>query len=108
MTEERGLMLSGLHVLVVDDDRDSRDLLAEYLALFGARVTTAATADEAVAELQRARVDVIVTDISLSGGNGYGLIVRVRATPAIAKIPVVALTGYRLEAGVARAAGFNA
>jgi PAS domain S-box-containing protein len=101
--------LSGLHVLVVDDDADARDLVHAALAQAGARVTTAASAAAALSTLDAMDVDVLVSDIGMPGGDGYELIAAVRARDHGARLPAVALTAYARRADRERAlrAGFN-
>jgi CheY-like chemotaxis protein len=103
--------LAGLRVLVVDDERDARELVHAVLARCGAEVTTAASAAEAFASLQNAPHDVLLSDISMPGEDGYQLIRRVRALAdeARAGIPAAALTAYaRLEdRDAALAAGYH-
>jgi CheY-like chemotaxis protein len=87
--------ISGLRVLVVDDDRDARHLLKQLLEDCSASVTTAASAGEAAAHLQRTRFDVLVSDIGMPGEDGHALIRRVRALgPGRGDIPAIALTAY--------------
>ncbi len=99
-------LLTGLHVLVVDDEFDTRELLAEVLSQQGARVTLAASAREA-AEAVAARPDVLISDIGMPGGDGYELIRRLRA--ADDRTPAVAVTAYARgeDARKALAAGFQ-
>ncbi|HEX8352993.1 MAG TPA: ATP-binding protein [Pyrinomonadaceae bacterium] len=104
-------LLEGLHVLVVEDDRDSRELIAAVLGRSGARVTEAASAAEAFAAVTRLRPDVLVADIGMPGEDGYSLIARVRALGAAAGggLPAAALTAYARSDDRARAlaAGFQ-
>jgi len=88
--------LSGLAVLVVDDDDESRAIVAEYLANQQAMVLTASSASQAYAMLERERVDVLLADIAMPIEDGYSLIRRVRAsaTAATASIPAAALTSF--------------
>ena len=88
--------LSGLAVLVVDDDDESRAIVAEYLANQQAMVLTASSASQAFAMLERERVDVLLADIAMPIEDGYSLIRRVRAsaTAATASIPAAALTSF--------------
>lgn len=103
--------LAGVRVLVVDDERDARELVHAVLARCGAEVTTAASAAEAFASLQQASHDVLLSDISMPGEDGYQLIRRVRAMhdEPRARIPAAALTAYaRLEdRDAALAAGYQ-
>ncbi len=88
--------ISGVKVLVVDDDADARDLVRRLLEAGGAKVSIAASAAEAVEVLQRERPDVLVSDIGMPGEDGYSLMKRVRALTADAggKTPAIALTAY--------------
>ncbi len=87
------ISLSGVSVLVVDDEPDARKLYARVLEERGASVTTAASAAEALALIEAAPPDVLVSDISMPGEDGYSLIRKVRAMPKpVAAIPAVALT----------------
>ncbi|HYE18096.1 MAG TPA: ATP-binding protein [Tepidisphaeraceae bacterium] len=103
--------LDGLHLLVVDDEADARDLVRRLLEGRGARVTTAASAVEALARLRADRPDVLVSDIGMPDEDGYALIARVRALgPAEGgDTPAVALTAYARAEDRARAlrAGFG-
>ena len=91
---EVGDRLAGVRVLVVDDDADARDLLHLAFGHAGARVTTAASAAEALAALADAEFDALVSDIAMPGKDGYDLITEVRAREHGADIPAVALTAY--------------
>ena len=101
--------LNGVAVLVVEDEVETRDLVATVLTACGARVTTAASAVEALQEVERARPDVVVSDIGMPNGDGYELIRRLRsldpaaggATPAAALTAAAATTDRRraIEAG---------
>ena len=70
--------LSGLRVLVVDDDQDTRESLHQVLAAHRADVRIAATVREAIAELDAARPHVLVSDIAMPGEDGYDFIDFVR------------------------------
>ena len=92
----RGGLLSGLRVLLVDDDADTLHILAAVLSRHGAEVTTAASASPALAALEGQRPDVLISDIGLPDEDGYTLIRRVRALPAErgGNTPAAALTAY--------------
>jgi signal transduction histidine kinase/ActR/RegA family two-component response regulator len=91
--------LDGVRILVVEDDPDNREMLVEALELSGAVATPAASAQEALAIARSARPDVIVSDISMPGADGYDLIRSLRAlSPEMRKVPAIALTAHaRLE-----------
>ena len=89
-------MLTGLRVLVVDDDSDVRELLTCILGEAGAEVRVAAAAREGLELLQEWRPDVLVSDIGLPDESGYALIRAVRALPVNqgGQTPAIALTAY--------------
>lgn len=103
--------LSGLTILVVDDEADARELLVTVLQECGATVKTAASVTEAIAAIEQCQPDILVSDIGMPGEDGYSLIRRIRAmeTHNGSKIPAVALTAYaRVEDRTrALAAGFQ-
>lgn len=92
--------LSGLRVLIVDDEPDSRDVLAAILEQRGAEVMAAASAADALERLRLASnqsvPDVLVSDIGLPGEDGVDLITRVRKLKPEqgGRIPAIALTAY--------------
>ena len=75
----RLINLAGRRILVVDDEADARDLLAEILGQAGADVTVVASAEDALETLRRQRPDVLLSDIGMPGDDGYALIRKVRA-----------------------------
>jgi PAS domain S-box-containing protein len=88
--------LSGLQVLVVDDEADARDLIKRILSDCHADVLTAATASEALQLLQTARPDLLVSDIGMPDIDGFELLGRIRALgPARGgDVPAIALTAF--------------
>jgi signal transduction histidine kinase len=89
--------LDGLSVLIVDDDRQSRDVVAAHLQQCHAAVLTATSAAQAFDILQRRRIDVLLADIGMPDEDGYSLIRRVRALapPAVAAIPAAVSSRFR-------------
>jgi CheY-like chemotaxis protein len=85
--------LAGLHVLVVDDHADARDLVATALVQSGARVTSARSASEAVALVGDDKIHLVLTDIAMPNDSGYDLLRTLRADPRTATAPIVAITG---------------
>src|ERR671916_859704 len=77
------------HVLVVDDDRRLRDLLARFLTQNGYRVTTAASAAEARAKSESLVFDALVLDVMMPGENGFDYARRIRAE---SRVPILMLT----------------
>ncbi|SEK63094.1 PAS domain-containing hybrid sensor histidine kinase/response regulator [Nitrosovibrio tenuis] len=87
-------MLSGIKVLVVDDEQDARRLIKEVLTQCEAIVMTAANADEALEILVKEKPDVMISDIGMPERDGFQLIREVRSFPATqgGKTPAIALT----------------
>jgi signal transduction histidine kinase/ActR/RegA family two-component response regulator len=94
--EEEAPRLEGIHVLVVDDEPDARQLMAHTLELSGARVTVAKNTHDALDVLERAAMDVLVADLAMPGDDGFALIRKVRASaaPSVASIPAAAVTAF--------------
>ena len=103
--------LHGVHILIVEDDADSRTVLALLLQKLGALVEAVASARDAVERVTNRRPDVLVSDIGMPDEDGYSLIRRVRQMPAdrAKKLPAIALTAYarRQDAEAALGAGFD-
>jgi len=102
-------LLSGLHVLIVDDDRDTLELLSAALTQRSARVTTASSAADALRALKFFRPDVLISDIAMPGEDGYELIQKVIALDIVPGIPAIAITAYAKQEDKERAlaAGFQ-
>ncbi len=103
--------LAGVRVLVIDDDQESRDVVAAHLHGCHAAVSTVPSAADGFELLQREHFDVLLADIGMPGEDGYSLIQRVRALcPAgSASIPAAALTAFARKEDRERAlhAGFQ-
>jgi PAS domain S-box-containing protein len=103
--------LQGLHVLVVDDEEDAREMLRILLSNCGLRVSVAASSREGLEVLRRERPQVLVSDIGMPGEDGYTFLQKVRALSADegGHTPAVALTAYSRAEDRTRAlrAGFN-
>ena len=103
--------LDHAHVVLVEDDDDTRQVLVMILELAGAKVTGAGSVREALALLETLRPDVLVSDIGMPDEDGYSLIreVRAREIKGARGIPAIALTGYVRPEDRARllAAGFQ-
>ncbi|MBK3736374.1 response regulator [Azospirillum brasilense] len=85
------------HLLVVDDDREIRTLLSQFLTRHGFRVTGAKDGVEMMRTLDTARVDLIVLDLMMPGEDGLSLCRRLRAAPETAQTPVIMLTAMGEE-----------
>jgi len=104
--------LTGQHILVVDDEADSRDLVAIVLQSAGAVVSTAGSVDEALQVFDQNPPDIIVSDIGmpLKDGNEFIRLVRSRSIRTGGRVSALALTAYAREEDRVRAlrAGFDA
>ncbi|MEO6193658.1 MAG: response regulator [Thermoanaerobaculia bacterium] len=89
-------LLAGVRVVVVEDEADTRELLALSLQQCGAEVAAFGSVPEALASFDLAVPDVLLSDIGVPGEDGYSLIRKVRARePALGgKVPAAALTAY--------------
>jgi PAS domain S-box-containing protein len=98
------------HALVVDDEKDGRDVIAMFLQQAGARVTSAASAAEALVEIRHSRPNVLISDLAMPGMDGYELMRQVRASPDVGRTPAIALTAHVTADARIRAfkAGFDA
>jgi CheY-like chemotaxis protein/two-component sensor histidine kinase len=96
ISSELGKKVNGMSILLVEDDKDSRDMLEMVLSIYGVKVQSAETVAEAVAKLRTLRPDVLVSDIGLPREEGYDLMRKVRALPSGdgGDTPAIALTGY--------------
>jgi signal transduction histidine kinase/CheY-like chemotaxis protein len=102
--------LSGISVLVVDDEPDARDLVATVLRARGADVTTAPSAARALELLGQSMPGVLVSDIAMPEVDGYELIRRVRSlVPGGRDLAAIALTAFARQEDRRRAleAGFH-
>ncbi len=102
--------LKDRNVLIVDDNDDAAELLAESLQRLGYTTRTAHDGPAALAVLQTFRPDLALLDIGLPGMDGYELARQLRQIPAVAAMRLVAITGYGQESDRQRAhdAGFDA
>jgi signal transduction histidine kinase/CheY-like chemotaxis protein len=104
-------VLTGTCVLLVDDEPDAREVMAATLESCGATVMAAASARDALETLERADVDLLLSDIAMPGQDGCELIREIRAMPStrLATIPAAAVTAHARddERERALAAGFH-
>ncbi|MEI9938808.1 MAG: ATP-binding protein [Pseudomonadota bacterium] len=98
-------LLAGVSVLVVDDELDARELVAEAFKSAGAVVYMAASAREALGAIAATEPHVLVSDIGMPHEDGYWLMRQVRLLPAEqgGEIPALALTAYARAADADRA-----
>jgi PAS domain S-box-containing protein len=83
---------TGAHILVVDDDEDVREFLADALVSLGHRVETVAGAEPALATLAAAAPDLLLVDFAMPGMNGADLARRARSRHP--DLPIVFVTGF--------------
>jgi two-component system CheB/CheR fusion protein len=97
-----------MRVLVVEDSADTAEMLSHLLRMSGARVVTATGGLEALRLATENDFDVIVSDISMPGMDGYEFLRRLRSLSGRQDIPVLALTGLGRPENVEQAknAGF--
>ena len=99
--------LVGRHLLVVEDDKDARDVVCALLDYEGAMVLGAGSAEEALAILRTVRPHAIIVDIMLPGRDGFWLLEQLRGSSRTERIPVIAVTAVAGREEVL-AAGFDA
>ncbi len=108
---ESALNLKGVRILVVDDDRDTREFVAFVLEQAGAGVLTATSATEALTKLTQYQPHLLLSDIGMPEMDGYMLIRQVRTLPPErgGKVPAIALSAFAGEMNQqqALAAGFQ-
>ena len=104
--------MTGLKVLAIDDEPDTRVLISAILQHNGAKVMTGSDASSGFSALSDFKPDVLICDISMPGEDGYSLLRRIRKlTPeGGGKIPSIALTAFAdtQHEEEAKEAGFNA
>jgi CheY-like chemotaxis protein len=83
-------------ILVVDDNPAGQLLVTTVLQLEGFDVATAGSSDEVLERLRDRTPDLILMDVQLPGEDGLSLTRRLKADPATAAIPIVALTAYAM------------
>jgi signal transduction histidine kinase/CheY-like chemotaxis protein len=93
---DEGPDLTGIRVLVVEDDDDARRLVEKVLETQGATVKSVASAREALDVLGRERIDVLLSDVEMPGTDGYQLVKQLRLRPSQqgGSVPAAALTAY--------------
>lgn len=104
-----GSRLKNLRVLLVDDSNEVLEVMTMLLETEEADVTGFLSGEEALKEAAEAKFDLIVSDIGMPHMDGHQLIAALRALPAFAKVPAIALTGYGSSHDIDKAlkAGFD-
>lgn len=93
-------------VVIAEDDAAQLALLARVFVSAGHAVIVCPNADSALIHIRDRRPDLVVTDVDMPPGmSGLDMLVAIRADPAIATIPVIVVTGGRVQPDVAAALG---
>jgi PAS domain S-box-containing protein len=111
-SEDTDSSITGAHVLLVEDEPQTRDALEKLMRKHGAEVTAVATAAEAMAAFENVRPAIVISDIGLPEEDGYRLVQRIRSLEmerGEAATPAIALTAFagRKDRRLARDAGFH-
>jgi len=85
------------HVLLVEDDRDTREMYSFYLSYSGLHVTEARTGRRALERVREQPPDVVVTDIAMPEMDGLELSRRLRAEEPTHDVPIIAVSGQASE-----------
>jgi two-component system CheB/CheR fusion protein len=101
---------AGRTVLVIDDDDGVRSTIRAGLETLGLRALVAADAEAGLQLLKTTEPDLVLCDLQMPGLDGFGFMARVRETPSLGGMPIVALSGQGSLADIARsqALGFRA
>jgi CheY-like chemotaxis protein len=96
-------------VLLVDNHADNREMYAEYLQTRGFRVIPCSDSQASIDVARRSEPDIILLELRMFGMNGIQVLRELRKDPALADVPVVALTASVMtrERAAAHAAGFT-
>jgi two-component system cell cycle response regulator DivK len=89
-------------ILVVEDTEDNRQIVRDLLTAAGYELIEAVDGLDGVAAAEREQPDLILMDIQLPGIDGYEATRRIRALPALAKVPIIAVTSYALSGDEAK------
>jgi two-component system cell cycle response regulator DivK len=94
-------------VLVMEDEKDNRQIIRDMLGGIDCEITEAEDAEQALAAIAKERPDLILMGIHLPIMNGYTVTRQIKPNPALRSIPVIAITSHALdgEEHIARAAG---
>jgi len=83
-------------ILIVEDERDNLNLFVQLLTMHGCQVLTARDGREAITIAQREVPDLILMDLSLPALDGWEATRTIKGIPALAHIPVIALTAHAM------------
>jgi two-component system, cell cycle response regulator DivK len=94
---------ASIRILIVDDNRDNRELYAHYLEFCGAEVRTAETGLDAIHQAPTFKPNVIIMDLSMPAMDGWRASRWLKAEKTTAHIPIVAVTGHAFTGAAAKA-----
>jgi two-component system CheB/CheR fusion protein len=97
--------LEGMKVLVVDDSEDTTEMVRHLLEMGGAKVTAVTSGFQALQVARENQFDVVLSDISMPGMDGFEFLSRLHALPGHHDLPAIALTGFGRPEDVQRAHG---
>lgn len=100
----------GWRVLVIEDERDGREVMRDIMEMFGIDCDAAPTAEEGLRLLSSQTYTAAIIDLSLPGMNGFDLVAKIRTHPDLTGLPCMAYTAYHTSKVKQEAleAGFNA
>jgi CheY-like chemotaxis protein/nitrogen-specific signal transduction histidine kinase len=100
--------LAGIRILIVDDDRETREFVRVALRQAGAEVSSCESAREALQRIVTTAPTLLLTDVAMPAMDGYELARNVRAMPSAAGLKIVALTAFPAGMSSAERTGFDA
>ena len=101
------MKLQGFHVLVVEDDDDSREVLRVVLKFCGATVATVTNASQALAALAAGQFHAVVSDLAMPEQSGFWLIRKIREKYREPHLPALAVTSHAFPGSEVTSAGFD-
>jgi two-component system, cell cycle response regulator DivK len=101
--------MTTVHVLLVEDNEDNRDMMKFLLERAGYIVSTANTGVEALNTAHREKPDIILMDLSMPEMDGWTAAQQIKKEPGLANIPMIAVTAHTLPGDRRRAmdSGFD-
>ncbi len=90
-------------ILVIEDQEDNRRIVRDLLTSAGYEMIEAGTGEEGLSLAEANPPDLILMDIQLPGMDGYETTRRIKAHPALRRVPVIAVTSYALSGDDAKA-----
>jgi len=102
-------LLAGWDIVVLDDEEDSLEVAEIILLEYGANVSTAVNGQEGLEVVREVNPNFVISDLSMPVMDGWGFISNMKKDPALAAIPVIALTAHAMVGDRERAvaAGFH-